>query len=156
MQILIAYRLNTVHRGTNVILIESKNQLSPLILITSFVSNIKVRNCAPINYQNRNAFYYKISNITSFKIILQNTLEYRLVRSGVECQSGDAWLGRYDHEWECAYACHLRSDCNFFIFGSKIKGSKKEGYCHMERTESRECHEGWENDQFDFNELIST
>ena len=72
-----------------------------------------------------------------------------LVREGVECASGDEDLGTFADIQSCAAACRLATGCNFFVFGklSKI------GRCWHEHTATRECSQGWEDDEFDFYEL---
>ena len=74
-----------------------------------------------------------------------------MVKSGVECNSEDKHLGDLDNVWECADACKEISECKYFIYGT----GEKEGICFWEKTESADCPEGWEEDQFDFYEMIS-
>ena len=76
-------------------------------------------------------------------------LDYNLVNSGVECKSRDEKLGKFDSVWECAYACQERKECNYFVFGI----DRKAGLCYREKTNNRECTEGWEVDLYDFYEM---
>ena len=50
---------------------------------------------------------------------------------------------------ECAVACRALSECRYFVFGT----GQKAGYCYWEKTNSRDCSEGWENDKYDFYEV---
>ena len=74
-----------------------------------------------------------------------------MAKSGVECHSGDEHLGDLNSVWECANACQEISECKYFISGT----GEKEGFCFWEKTESADCPEGWENDLYDFYEMIS-
>ena len=76
-------------------------------------------------------------------------LDFNLVKSGAECNSKDQKLGRFDNLQECADACLNKNECVYFVYGT---GSKA-GYCYWEKTNSRDCSEGWENDKFDFYEV---
>ena len=83
--------------------------------------------------------------------------DYRLLKSGVECQSEDESLPWGWIRWsvpdvkKCADACREKSDCKYFIFGT----GRKEGNCYWEKTENGECPEGLQEDHFDFYEIIS-
>lgn len=75
-----------------------------------------------------------------------------MVKSGVECKSADKHLGFYLYNAsDCANACQDISECKYFISGT----GSKEGTCYWEKTESRDCGEGWEEDQYNFFEMIS-
>ena len=78
--------------------------------------------------------------------------DYRLLNSGVECKSDDYFLSETWSLSECANACLQINECNYFIFGNGIKAGK----CYWELTEDGKCTEGWENDHYDFYELLST
>jgi len=74
------------------------------------------------------------------------------VRVGAECGSDDFKFGDAGEiatVEACAALCANRAGCKYFIFGT---GSKA-GACYAEMTSSRECTEGWEDDEFDFYEL---
>ena len=74
------------------------------------------------------------------------------MKSGVECNSADEHLGDLNNVWECANACQEITECNFFISGT----GEKAGFCFWEKTESRDCPEGWEDpEQYNFYEMIS-
>ena len=76
-----------------------------------------------------------------------------MLRKDVECSSPDENLHDMKYLWECESACNEISDeCKYFIFG---KGEKYGG-CFWEKTENAECPEGWEDDQYDFYEMIGT
>ena len=77
--------------------------------------------------------------------------DYSLVKSGVECESEDQNLGDKDSLSECAKACRETSECRYFIFGT----GDKEGGCWWEKAENKDCPKGWEEDQYDFYEMIS-
>jgi len=75
-----------------------------------------------------------------------------LVKRGVECNSDDHWYGKKDTVEECQKSCADARDCHFFIYG--WNGTKK-GDCYRENTEDAVCVEGWEEDSFDFYELVA-
>ena len=72
------------------------------------------------------------------------------MKSGVECNSADEYLGWFDDVRKCADACKAKSECYYFIFGN----GNKWGQCWWEKIWSRNCHEGWEQDQYDFYEML--
>ena len=74
-----------------------------------------------------------------------------MIKSGAECKSGDEDLGVRDTVGECADACLLKSGCNFFIYGT----GGKAGECWWEKTSDASCPEDWEEDQYDFYEIIN-
>eukprot|EP00928_Gymnodinium_smaydae_P016951 TRINITY_DN1643_c0_g2_i2.p1 TRINITY_DN1643_c0_g2~~TRINITY_DN1643_c0_g2_i2.p1 ORF type:complete len:1434 (+),score=252.71 TRINITY_DN1643_c0_g2_i2:90-4391(+) len=74
---------------------------------------------------------------------------YNLIKSGVECESSDAWLGSGKTVAECAQLCASTNGCKYFISGTY----KKEGNCYYEKTSSAQCSEGFEKDQYDFYQL---
>ena len=76
---------------------------------------------------------------------------FRLVKENAECMSSDMSLGEKATRDECAEACINTADCKFFIYG---KGSKSRR-CWFEYTQSEDCPEGWEPDEYDFYEIIS-
>ena len=77
-------------------------------------------------------------------------LEYRLVKSGAECRSGDQEFRRFDSLQECADACLNKNECVYFIYGT---GSKA-GRCWWEKTHNPCCSEGWEIDEYNFYEVV--
>ena len=77
-------------------------------------------------------------------------LDYRLVKSGAECHSTDQNLGRFDNLQECSDACLNKNECTYFIYGT---GSKA-GRCWWEKTHNHCCSEGWENDEYNFYEVV--
>ena len=76
-------------------------------------------------------------------------VNYRLLKSGVECQSDDQRLVDGSLS-ECADACSDINECHYFIIGT----GGKEGLCWWEKTENGTCPEGWEVDEYDFYEMI--
>ena len=68
------------------------------------------------------------------------------MKTGVECESRDESLGVKRSVKECANACSSVTLCRFFIYG---KGSKT-GKCYWEKADSSSCHEGWQQDLYDF------
>lgn len=83
-------------------------------------------------------------------------LEYKLVRSKVECQSSDKELGRLSTLDECAQACNNSWTCTYFIYGNWQNLATK-GKCFWEMTSASDtgpCPEGflWKN-FYDFYEL---
>ena len=82
--------------------------------------------------------------------LISETLDYTLVKSGVKCNSSDQFLVLFTSLAECADKCREITECRFFIFG--IEGQK--GECWWEKTKNRECPEGWEEDEYDFYEMI--
>ncbi|KAK3272669.1 hypothetical protein CYMTET_19049 [Cymbomonas tetramitiformis] len=81
--------------------------------------------------------------------VVQGDTWYQLLKSGVECNSGDTSLGTKASVEDCAAACHATSGCTYFVFGT---GSKS-GACYEEDTTSPDCSEGWESDSYDFYSL---
>jgi len=84
--------------------------------------------------------------------VLDIALKPERVKSGAECTSDDFKFGDAGEiatVEACAALCANRAGCKYFIFGT---GSKA-GACYAEMTSSRECTEGWEDDEFDFYEL---
>ena len=87
----------------------------------------------------------------------QKDQSFKLVKSGVECNSKDDWLGKCSPSTsascklssaeECAKKCIEKKNCAFFIFGTN---STKKGDCYVEHTDGKGCVEGWEKDWFDF------
>ena len=77
--------------------------------------------------------------------------DYRLIKSDHQCKSEGQHLGNFQSVEECANACKEWAGCNFFIYG---KDSLK-GRCNWEKTSNSNCPEGWEEDDYDFYELIS-
>ena len=76
---------------------------------------------------------------------------YKKLNSGVQCKSDDELLGEYPSLIECSKACRKKNGCNFFQYG---KDTKK-GKCIWENTTGSNCPEGWQDDDYDFYELIS-
>ena len=84
-------------------------------------------------------------------------VRYSLVGSvrlhgGGECQSPDMLLGKFQAVHECALACAGMSGCRFFIYGSGAKA----GSCWHELSESADCPEGYQDDDYDFYQLTVT
>ena len=76
--------------------------------------------------------------------------DYILIKSDHECKSADENLGDFESLGQCANACKLMAGCNFFIYGK----DSKQGRCYWEKTSDSGCPEGWEEDKYDFYELI--
>ena len=74
------------------------------------------------------------------------------MKSGVECHSADEYLGSFTSIHKCANACKAESECYYFVFGI----GNKWGQCWWEKTDSRSCPEGWEQDQYLFYEMLGT
>jgi len=77
---------------------------------------------------------------------------FKLIRENAECNSEDSKFGdagAYADAASCAAACDSREGCEYFIFGT----GNKAGACYAEMTESNDCPEGWEEDEFDFYEI---
>jgi len=70
---------------------------------------------------------------------------YALVKSGVECNSGDNSMGKKSTVQQCRDAV-ARAGGKYFIFGT----GGKAGWCWKENTASFACNEGWQSDQYDF------
>jgi hypothetical protein len=81
---------------------------------------------------------------------LEQTYQYRLIKSGAECNSGDASLGSFDTVKGCADKCLQTEDCRFFIYGIHGTQGDKTGSCWHEKTSDKTCSEGWESDSYDF------
>ena len=75
----------------------------------------------------------------------------KLIKSDHECTSDDKKLGDFESLGQCANACKSTSGCNFFIYGK----DSKQGRCFWEKTSDSSCPEGWEEDKYDFYEIIS-
>ena len=80
--------------------------------------------------------------------------DYRLVKTNAECASGDLKLGEFATVAECAAACR-QSACRFFIYGHDYAPTKR-GHCWHEFAYDASCPEGWEEDEYDFYELVWT
>jgi len=85
-----------------------------------------------------------------------------LIKSGAECKSDDAWLGKFDTVKGCADKCAQAEDCRYFIYGiygdggtPTPTGGDKTGQCWHEKTSDATCSEGWDSDSFDFYESIA-
>ena len=81
---------------------------------------------------------------------LEETNQYKLIKSGAECKSDDADLGSFSTEKGCADKCAQTEGCRYFIYG--IAGSKTRK-CFHEKTSEATCSEGWESDSYNFYEL---
>ena len=79
-----------------------------------------------------------------------SSVAYKKVNSGVECVSNDEKLGSFSKVEECANACRNKTECHFFVYGT---GTIKSGWCYWEKTSNSLCHEGWEDDDYDFYQL---
>ena len=88
----------------------------------------------------------------------QTPKQYTLIKSDAECNSGDAWLGKFDTVKGCADECAQTEGCRFFIYGKEeISGRSdgdKTGQCYHEKTSDAKCSEGWESDSYDFYEVL--
>ena len=78
-------------------------------------------------------------------------LAYKLLNHSVQCGSNDTELGSDYNLKRCAEACLEKSACSYFISGTK----EKAGMCWWEFTESADCPQGLENDDYNFYEVIS-
>ena len=97
--------------------------------------------------------------------------DYELIKTDNECRSSDTFLGlvitaffrgsfvcprpveedpdSHCNPRICAFWCHLKKGCRFFIVGND-GGTEK---CYWEHTTSSLCPEGWDSDTYDFYEL---
>jgi len=75
-----------------------------------------------------------------------------------ECKSSDKKLGTFRNDKKtfsfghlvlCAEACRAERSCRFFIYSDNGNGK-----CYAEWTASSSCSEGWENDEYNFYELV--
>lgn len=82
---------------------------------------------------------------------LQPSAKFDLVRSNVECTSGDNSLGNRGTVQDCARAAKAAGGV-FFVYG---QGSKQQK-CYKENTRSKSCPEGWEADSYDFYAIQTT
>jgi len=73
------------------------------------------------------------------------TVTYSKVMSGYECNSHDVDMENKNSVQECANAVYAKGG-KFFIYGI----NSKNGRCFMEYTNTKECSEGWESDNYDF------
>jgi len=84
---------------------------------------------------------------------LAATTKATLIKSDVECDSNDDFLGMFDTLHECADKV-LEAGGRFFIYGKEeISGRSdgdKTGQCYHEKTSDATCSEGWESDSYDF------
>ena len=76
---------------------------------------------------------------------------YKLIKAGHECDSDDKWLGYVNSLDECATLCKNKAGCKYFVKGT---GSWHR-YCYWEFTNFADCPEGWDEDSYDFYELVS-
>ena len=76
---------------------------------------------------------------------------YKLIKKGHECNSDDEWLGYVDSVEECAKLCKNKVGCKYFVNG--IRGWEE--YCWWEKTLFADCAEGWDEDSYDFYEIVS-
>lgn len=74
---------------------------------------------------------------------------FTLQKDNAECSSLDTDLGMQPTVEACYEVCMHTDGCKFFIFG---KGYKL-GRCFWEHTETTDCAEGWEVDEYDFYEV---
>ena len=78
-------------------------------------------------------------------------MNYIIRKSGVECNSGDNHLGDFASIGECADKCHQTPGCNFFVYGHGSREKK----CYREQTETADCSEGWQDNEYNFYEIIT-
>jgi len=75
---------------------------------------------------------------------------YLLLQRGRECQSMDTNLGKFATVNECADAVRNVGG-TYFIYGTMTKAGK----CYVEDTDSDDCVEGWEADEYNFYKIPS-
>ena len=83
-----------------------------------------------------------------------------IIKTDVECNSGDTDLGTFDTLQECADKV-LEAGGRFFIYGKcdgKCDGKwdGKAGRCLHEKTSDATCSEGWESDSYNFYQVASS
>ena len=81
---------------------------------------------------------------------LEQANQYKLIKSGAECNSDDAWLGDFNSAKGCADKCTQTEGCRFFIYGIAGTQGDKTGSCYHEKTSDGTCSEDWESDSYDF------
>ena len=72
-------------------------------------------------------------------------------KSGAECKSGDSYLGDFSFIGECAVSCHQTPGCRFFVYGYGSREKK----CYWEQTETIDCSEGWQTNEYNFYGIIT-
>jgi len=76
---------------------------------------------------------------------------FHRIKAGYECDDGaNTKLHNVDTPQECANSCATSGNCTFFLFGFNTKRKQ----CWVEWTQSADCPEGWEKDDFDFYMLL--
>ena len=109
-----------------------------------------------------------------------NPSEYDLVRIGFDCKSAKEKLPNKDGSCkpakerlptrkdlgrvctycakcvsDCAKACHAKIGCKYFTFGAPDWLWKPgKALCFWMKTESSNCTEGWEKNEYNFFEII--
>ena len=79
----------------------------------------------------------------------------RLIERYVECLSTDTDLGTQATVEDCAAQCDATAGCEFFAFGqSEGPQGDKAGQCYQEHTSAARCVEGFEEDSYDFYQLV--
>ena len=62
--------------------------------------------------------------------------------------SNDELIGTFLTLYECSNACSQTAGCKYFVYG---KVHSVQGKCYWEKTISKDCPEGWEDDiKYDF------
>ena len=86
---------------------------------------------------------------------------YDLVRMGFDCKSAEERLPTeekvcsYLYVSDCAKDCYERNGCNYFTFGYDLRLMSNRALCFWKKTESVNCTEGWEENEYNFFEIIS-
>ena len=103
-----------------------------------------------------------------------NPSEYDLVRMGFDCKSAKEKLPNkhgtcesakerlypgetfcpYPYLSKCAKACHAKIGCKYFTFGFDRWLLEPRALCFWMKTESSNCTEGWEKNEYNFFEII--
>ena len=104
-----------------------------------------------------------------------NPSEYDLVRMGFDCKAAKEKLPNeygscksakerlypggtfcpFPDLSDCAKACHAKIGCKYFTFGAPDWLWKPgQGFCFWMKTESSNCTEGWEKNEYNFFEII--
>ena len=105
-----------------------------------------------------------------------NPSEYDLVRMGFDCKAPKELLPNEDgsckstkerlqtrdvkpvctylYVSDCAKACHAKTGCTYFTFGFDRWLWVDRAICFWMKTESSNCTEGWEKNEYNFFEII--
>jgi len=75
-----------------------------------------------------------------------------VAKRGAECNSNDENLGSQVSFADCANACKEKTGCKYFIYGYGVKDKR----CWWEKTQTADCPEGWEPDDYNLYEMTKS